>query len=245
MSGDEATVRFFYDAIGDLAGIEATRARVLDFGCGRGGLVDGLVARGVDAFGCDVDPYWEGPRPRLRPITRSPYSIPYEENVFDVVISTSVLEHAQNTEELFNEIKRVLRPGGYAIHLYPGKWYLPSEPHIYVPLANILWPNIPRWWLACWALLGVRNEFQTDMDWRRVVALNDGYCTTGLCYIPKQQYRQHSLKVFGNCEWPMHYFLSRANGGVAKLYRALPGKSLWAWLASHTRMSLLIHRKSS
>ena len=160
MTNTAASVSLIRDAIHDFAQADPGKAKVLDFGCGLGALVDGLCALGVDAYGCDVDPYWEGDKPRLKPIERSNHRIPYDDNSFDLVYSTSVLEHAQNTRECFYEIRRVLKPGGVSFHVYPGKWYLPVEPHMYVPLVNVMWPKQPRWWLAFWAIIGVRNEFQ-------------------------------------------------------------------------------------
>lgn len=231
------------DAIRDIAGIDPLEATLLDFGCGRGVLVDRLCESGVNAFGCDVDPYWEGEKPRLRPIQRFPYRIPFDDASIDMVISTSVLEHAQNPRELFQEIRRVLKPGGVSMHIYPGKWYLPSEPHIYVPLVNFLWPWRPRWYLALWAILGVRNEYQQNMGWRRVTELNEHYCATGICYFPQSLYRDLSMEIFGNCEWPMRYFLAKSDGGMAKLYKRLPMKGFVAWLSKHTRTALLVQRK--
>jgi len=108
--------------------------RILDFGCGRGNLVDLFLQRGFDAYGCDVESYWPDDHfkvERLGRITQDPYQLPFDENTFDFVVSTSVLEHAQNKKECFLEIHRVLRPGGYSMHLHPGKWYSPYEPHVY------------------------------------------------------------------------------------------------------------------
>jgi SAM-dependent methyltransferase len=243
MSFSSDTVTLVHDALRDFAGIDPRKATVLDFGCGRGALVEHLCESGVEAYGCDVDPYWEGDKPRLRPIPRSPYRLPFDDASFDLVVSTSVLEHAQNQRELFYEIKRVLKPNGISLHFYPGKWYLPIEPHIYVPLVNWLWPRQPRWWLALWAFFGIRNEFQGNMDWRRVTALNERYCENGLCYRTQSFYRDVSMEVFGNCEWPMHYYLQRADGGVAALYRKLPFKGIIAWMSRHTRMAMIVQRK--
>ena len=238
-----ADILLVRDAIRDFAQTDPLKAKVLDFGCGRGALVDGLCELGVDAYGCDVDPYWEGDKPRLRPIERTNYRIPYGDNSFDLVCSTSVFEHAQNIRECFYEIKRVLKPGGVALHIYPGKWYLPTEPHIYVPLVNFMWPNQPRWWLALWAMMGVRNEFQRELSWRQVTEANWQYCRAGLCYPRQSFFRDVSMEVFGNCDWPMQYLLSKTDGGVASLYQRLPLKGLIAWLAQRTRMALLVQRK--
>lgn len=102
-------------------------------GTGRGDLLHSLAALGYDAHGCDVKPYWKErittSADKFAVISLVPYRLPYEDETFDVVISTSVLEHAQNKEELFVEIRRVLKTGGFAMHLFPAKWYLPSEPH--------------------------------------------------------------------------------------------------------------------
>ena len=145
-----------------------SHTKVLDFGCGSGQLVDALLQLGFDAYGCDISAYWSGEPSvapeRLHLISSMPYRLPFDDSIFDVVVSTSVLEHAQNKEEYFQEIHRVLRPGGYSMHIYPGKWYLPYEPHIYVPLVNYFWPYCPKWWLGLWALLGVRNEFDDVFD---------------------------------------------------------------------------------
>ncbi len=240
----DGKVSLWISAIQDIGGRSPSDTTVLDFGCGRGVLVDRLCELDVDAYGCDVDPYWEGDNPRLREIQRSPYRIPFDDASVDLVLSTTVLEHAQNPRELFHEIKRVLRPGGCAIHIYPAKWYLPYEPHIHVPLVNHLWPHTPRWWFALWALLGIRNEFQKGLDWRKVTELNEHYAANGLCYPTQRFYRKVSMEVYGNCEWPMHYFLSKSDGGFAPLYRRLPMKWFTAWVCQYTRMVLLVQRKT-
>ena len=116
-----------------------------------------------------------GDKPRLKPIERSNYRIPYDDNSFDLVYSTSVLEHAQNTRECFYEIRRVLKPGGVSFHVYPGKWYIACGAAQYVPLVNVMWPKQPRWWLAFWAIMGVRNEFQRGLNWHQVTEANWRY----------------------------------------------------------------------
>jgi SAM-dependent methyltransferase len=241
---------FIEAAIQKLGGFEnPASAKVLDFGCGKGELVQTLLRRGYDMYGCDTTAYWleEGlpVSERLSTIPLSPYRLPFAGNTFDVVISTSVLEHAQNKEDFFREIHRVLRPGGFAMHLYPGKWYLPYEPHIYVPLANFLWPHCPAWWLGLWALLGVRNEFQKNLPWQSVAAANQRYCREGLSYWTTRQYRELSLKVYGNCRWPMRFYINHSPGGFAHLFKRLPFKGFTGLLSREIRMGFMLLQKSS
>lgn len=42
-------------------------------------------------------------------------SLPFEDNFFDVVVANQLMEHLSNTDGFAQEIKRVLKPGGYAI----------------------------------------------------------------------------------------------------------------------------------
>jgi SAM-dependent methyltransferase len=229
------------------------RATVLDWGCGQGGLVEALRTIGYDAYGCDI---WAGPAPAsgshtaaprnapyLLPISTEPYRLPFADCTFDVVLSTSVLEHAQNKSECFAEIHRVLKPGGVAMHLYPGKWYLPSEPHIYVPLVNWFWPYCPRWWLWLWAALGVRNEFQGGLSASEVVLRNARYCRNGLSYWSTRRYARLANAVFGNCEWPMDFYIEHADGGMARLARRALGRRLGELLSREFRMAFLLTRR--
>src|SRR5687767_7566315 len=111
----EEVTRFLDEAIRHFGRSGSAPTRVLDFGCGSGTLVERLASLGYAAEGCDIEPYWDAASPnahRMRLISRGPYRLPYDEGTFDVVVSTSVLEHAQNKAELFQEIHRVLAPHG-------------------------------------------------------------------------------------------------------------------------------------
>lgn len=41
--------------------------------------------------------------------------LPYNDNMFDVIIANQLIEHLSNTDGFAQEIKRTLKPGGYAI----------------------------------------------------------------------------------------------------------------------------------
>ena len=240
---------FAHAAIREISGLEpASSPKVLDFGCGAGGLVKHLLSFGYDIYGCDITEEWSSnpdvDQERFGAIGFEPYRLPFDDGTFDVVISTSVLEHAQNKEECFREIHRVLKRGGYSMHLYPAKWYLPLEVHISVPLASHFWPHCPQWWLALWAMLGVRNRFQKGKTWREVVKSNLWYCEHRLCYWPNRRYRQLSQEIFGNYSAPMEFYIHNAYGGFARLFRKLPFKRLSGWLSGAIRMNFIVQRKT-
>ena len=246
-----ATAHFFDRAISELARLEnPPQVRVLDFGCGSGQLVQLLVELGYDAHGCDIVSAPEAPtvapaRQRIKEISRAPYRFPFDDECFDVVVSTSVLEHARNPEEYLMEIRRVLKPGGFAMHLLPGKWYLPYEPHILVPLANYFYPKCPTWWFGLWMLLWRRHPHYKALGWREAVKACRDFYDNGVYYLSTRQHERHSLAVFGNCEWPMEFYIMHGHGRFARLCRKLPMRKLWGILSREFRMGFLVQRKQS
>jgi SAM-dependent methyltransferase len=220
--------------------------RILDFGCGEGALARDLRTRGYDAYGCDTWKLYKLKPPtdeRLREISQDPYRIPFEDEFFDAVVSTSVFEHAQNKEECFREIHRVLKKGGHSVHMFPGKLYLPWEPHIYVPFVNWFWPKVPKWWLGIFAFLGVRNEYQHGKAWREVRDHNYWYCANGISYWSWKRYREMSERIFGKCEYPMELFISQPGGGFNRLAQKLPFKPLSGLVSRHFRSGVLLQTK--
>ncbi len=94
--------------------------RILDLGCGRGGIVERLGDRG-NWIGSDPDiaSLREHRLPTLVRCCALSEQLPFETGQFDLVTSSWVLEHVTAPEATFSEIARILRPGGSFIFLTP------------------------------------------------------------------------------------------------------------------------------
>ena len=117
-------------------------ARVLDFGCGAGNMVEEYCAAGYEAFGCDVRVVHESELVRM--IDEQTRALPFADATFDFIFSDQVLEHVQDHVRAFAEIARVMKPGAVSLHIFPAKLKL-TESHLFVPLGGLLQS---RWWLT-------------------------------------------------------------------------------------------------
>lgn len=102
---------------------------VLDLGAGRG-YKDTLNFKGNCNFIAGVDPdreVYNNPHLDQARVQEAPdYSIPYENEQFDLVFSNSVIEHISNPRHFFEEVERVLKPGGIFIAKTPNQFHYVS-----------------------------------------------------------------------------------------------------------------------
>lgn len=100
----------------------APDTRLLDLGCGRGGVLEQLGDAANCAVGLDPDhaSLVEHRLPALPRAVAAAGALPLPRASVDLVISSWVLEHLPQPERSFGEVARVLRPGGAFIFLTPG-----------------------------------------------------------------------------------------------------------------------------
>lgn len=110
-----------------LAGTAAEHGpRFLDVGCGAGGMLEFLAARGA-AAGVDASPdavamaRRHGGDVRLGAL---PDDIPFEPHHFDVVTLLDVLEHVDRDQEALVAIHTLLRTGGHLVVTVPAYRFL-------------------------------------------------------------------------------------------------------------------------
>ena len=198
---------------------------ILDFGCGSGTLVSQLRKEGYNAFGVDIENYYESVQKRceeeglikesdhiFHTIHMDNYRIPFDDETFDSVISFYVLEHVQNWEQSLVEIKRVLKPGGTSLHIFPSRYSF-IEPHVFVPLACIF-QGYP--YLAFWAAIGIRNSYQKGLSWHEVTRLNFEYLRTCTKYHPKAEVRRLVASQFSNVSFVEGIYIKYHFGRVRR-----------------------------
>ena len=104
--------------------------RILDNGCGLGAYLNAFAPYSRERYGLEVE--------LDRAITALDFSegivqgvgetIPFADNIFDLVFSNEVIEHVQDDARYAAEMARVTKPGGRIVLFCPNRWY-PVEQH--------------------------------------------------------------------------------------------------------------------
>jgi SAM-dependent methyltransferase len=230
--------------------------RILDFGCGDGALVHRFRELGYDAYGFDIHKYGKLRREDetyfkffANPNTNTAdhrvdwtsYGLPFENDTFDLVISTQTLEHVLEPAPVMAEIARVLRPDGIALHLFPDRTRM-IEPHFFVPLATRIqnW-----WWFYLWSILGVRNSFQHELTARQVADENFRYCQTGVRYFENEELRAYVSPYFEEISFPKNTYYGYVDRRATRrsTWRALRSDNRFANLAPLPKLNVLLTAK--
>ena len=101
-------------------GSSIVNKKILEIGSGNGDILELLKARGADIVGLELNGV----------INQSPdiisydgITLPFNNDVFDIVFSSNVLEHVSHFNDMNHEIQRVLKKSGVAIHVMPTHWW--------------------------------------------------------------------------------------------------------------------------
>jgi SAM-dependent methyltransferase len=170
---------------------------VLDFGCGTGRHTYEFRDRGYQAFGFDTNNYITLRHPDdnaffLFPETKEHSRVPTADGTFDFLFSNHVLEHTLDYKAAFQEMQRILKPGGSALHIFPSRLRI-IEPHMYVPFAGRFQSYS---YFLFWAALGVRSEIQAGKSRTEAARMNLEYARRGVHYLTKRQILRLANRYF-------------------------------------------------
>ncbi len=137
--------------------------RILEVGCGTGGLLVAATRAGLTIEGVDIAARWlVVARRRLTDhglsaplVAASAEWLPWPDGHFDTVVADSVLEHLDAPKPALREWVRVLRPGGRLVVWSPNRFTLTTDPH--VGLWGMGW--LPRSWVPGYLRLRGRDDW--------------------------------------------------------------------------------------
>jgi SAM-dependent methyltransferase len=165
---------------------------VLDVGCGDGTIISLLQEYGHRLHGYDLAYRNESLRRRLQPIFGEDFeqrvrlapderTIPFADDSFDVIYANQVFEHLRFFDQIVGECRRVLRPGGTLITLFPTAT-TPIEMHLRIPFAHWIPPGrVRQVYFWPWYALRIRpktkgrSAWKTAQGWDRALASGTFY----------------------------------------------------------------------
>jgi SAM-dependent methyltransferase len=92
---------------------------VLDLGCRDGGFREFLPPSTIYR-GMDIADEFEAEHIIIGDISQG---LPFEDEFYDYVFAVEVLEHTTNPYNIFKEVKRILKPGGYFVLSVPNPYH--------------------------------------------------------------------------------------------------------------------------
>ncbi|HEX9696751.1 MAG TPA: class I SAM-dependent methyltransferase [Actinomycetota bacterium] len=131
LNGQQARVRMFEHLIDRLESKHPAPGKILDVGCFTGTLLEVAAKRGWEPWGVEINKVASAyAREDLgyHVVTAELRTAGFETNFFDAVTMTDVAEHVIDPKETFEEIFRILRPGGLLVMTVPnGSVQIPKE----------------------------------------------------------------------------------------------------------------------
>jgi SAM-dependent methyltransferase len=132
------------------AASQAPTGRILDYGCGDGLVVEAGLANAIDIWGAET--FYAGGHGTREAVAAKGLlgtriceigpsgRIPFDDRAFDLIVNNQVFEHVIDLRAVLTELRRVLKPDGALLSLFPSRevW---REGHCGVPFAHRFAPG--------------------------------------------------------------------------------------------------------
>jgi SAM-dependent methyltransferase len=233
---------------------------LLEFGCGHGELLRQFEDVGLQrCSGFEVANLKQSPEafeaqkvfpdiellrlPMIGNVPLENYSLPFETERFDMVVSNVVFEHVMNYETVARELSRITAPGGIQVHLFPGPWRL-LESHTDLPFGGALHPI---WYLRLYVALSpsYRRRWAKGHSGLSVgerAARMHFYLTKSCNYPGRRQIKKIFDPYFTRVSFEEANFFAHWPGGLAKVAKVMRIPPM-AYLHSVLRSRVLVLRK--
>lgn len=148
------------------------KAQVLDLGSGKGKFLIDLAKQGVESVGVEYNSrYIEEAYANARASNVSisvlqgrGEELPFDDNSFDFINLSEVIEHVQDPYRVLAEVFRVLRRGGHVYLSVPNRYGL-RDPHFHLYFVNWL----PRKWASAFiSFFGKHKNYHTEAGLQRL-----------------------------------------------------------------------------
>ncbi len=178
-------------------------ALLLDLGCGRGGIVEQLGHPLERVVGVDPDErsLLEHRLDLIRLVAFSD-CLPFADRSFDLILASWLLEHLAAPAQTFEEIARVLRPGGHLVFMAPNSRH---------PLAHLnrslgRFASLQRWLVERFYGRSGEDTFSTHYRANSAEALSqfarqNGLKLVNLQFIPDPTYLAFGPGLFRLASW--------------------------------------------
>ena len=103
---------------------------ILDLANGYGGGTHELTSYSKKVFGLDLNNLFRSNS--INQVSGNALQTPFQDNTFDLIICSSLIEHLEQPEKLLCEIKRILKPNQYLYLSYP-PFFSINGGHDYAP----------------------------------------------------------------------------------------------------------------
>jgi ubiquinone/menaquinone biosynthesis C-methylase UbiE len=170
--------------------------KLLDMGCGLGGVILTCEKNDVEAIGIDIDKDAINiARERVKKpeniLEANGENLPFKDNSFDIVTSTCTIEHVNNSQKYLSEAYRVLKNNGLFI-IYAPNYLFPWEGHYKLFWLPYIFPYTKSIFKLYLAVRGKRIDFVDKIN----LKITPGHLITSLKKIGFKDIKNISIGRF-------------------------------------------------